>query len=143
MQTLEFKNYELAPVGNFLGELKLKARASRGRSKLLKLISGKNKEYNEELEDVRKTYFESDENGDLKVENGNYVLQKGGDTSKLNTELQELMNEKAVIDCTEYLEKFNALCQELLDYPYELDNQTALIYDLLMDKLEKLEKEGN
>lgn len=143
MKTLGFKNYELAPVGNFLGELKLKARASRGRSKLLKLISDKNKEYNEEIDDVRKKYFETDENGDLKVENDNYVLKKGGDTSKLNTELQELMNEKSVIDCTEYLEKFNALCQELLDYPYELDNQAALIYDLLMDKLEKLEKEGN
>lgn len=143
MQTLEFKNYELAPVGNFLGALKLKARASRGRSKLLKLISDKNKEFNEELDDVRKTYYETDENGDFKTENGNRVLKKGGDTSKLDAELQELMKEKAVIDCTEYLEKFNALCQELLDYPYELDNQVALIYDLLMDKLEKLEKEGN
>lgn len=143
MQTLEFKNYELVPVGNFLGGLKLKARASRGRSKLLKLISDKNKEFNEELDDVRKTYYETDENGDFKTENGNRVLKKGCDTSKLDTELQELMKEKAVINCTEYLEKFNALCQELLDYPYELDNQTALIYDLLMDKLEKLEKEGN
>ncbi|GAA2952946.1 hypothetical protein FC48_GL000981 [Ligilactobacillus murinus DSM 20452 = NBRC 14221] len=143
MQTLEFKNYELAPIANFLGELKLKARASRGRSKLFKLIFDKNKEYNEELDDVRKAYYETDGNGNFKMENGDRVLKKGGDVGKLNAELQEVMNEKAVINCTEYLEKFNALYQELLDYPYELDNQTALIYDLLMDELEKLEKEGN
>ena len=143
MSALNFKNAELVAVGNFLDSLKLKGRASRGRTKLIKVFAEKNKEYTEDLDEIRKNYFEVDDRGELKKDGDHYIFKNEDDLPQLHKEMRDLAEEKAVIDCTEYLEKFKALYQELLDYPYELDSQAALIYDVLMDQLEKTEEEGN
>lgn len=143
MSALNFKNAELVAVGNFLDSLKLKGRASRGRTKLIKVFAEKNKEYTEDLDEIRKNYFEVDDRGELKKDGDHYIFKNEDDLPQLQKEMSDLAEEKAVIDCTEYLEKFKALYQELLDYPYELDSQAALIYDVLMDQLEKTEEEGN
>ena len=79
----------------------------------------------------------------MKKDGDHYIFKNEDDLPQLQKEMSDLAEEKAVIDCTEYLEKFKALYQELLDYPYELDSQAALIYDVLMDQLEKTEEEGN
>ena len=74
-RTIKLQNADLVPVGNFLGKLKLKGKASRGRTKLIKLLEAKNKEYNEDREEIRDPYFEHDEKGDRVTKDNAYVLK--------------------------------------------------------------------
>lgn len=136
-KTLTFKNAELAAVGNFLGTLSLKNKASRGRTKLIKLISTKNDEYIEERKETLEPFIKKDEAGN-NVEGdtpGSVVLieEKTGEANAAITEIDE---ESAVIEFTEYSEKMKALYDAIVDYPSEFSNQDAAAYDLLMDQLE-------
>lgn len=123
-QTLKFKNVELVAVGNLLGALNLKSKASRGRSKLLKLIVAKNEEYAADRKEALEPYFED----------GQVIKAKEQEARKVAFELE---NEAAVITITEYVEKLKSLYEAIKDYPYELKNQDATAYDLLMDQLEE------
>lgn len=136
-KTLTFKNEELAAIGNFLGTLSLKNKASRGRTKLIKLISAKNDEYIEERKDALEPFIKKDEAGN-NVEGdtpGSVVLieEKTGEATAAINEIDE---ESAVIEFTEYNEKMKALYDAIVDYPTEFSNQDAAAYDLLMDQLE-------
>lgn len=57
MNTVTFKNGELSIIKNFLNGIKVRGKASRGRSKLLKLLAKKEQELNDDLNDVRKPYL--------------------------------------------------------------------------------------
>lgn len=136
-KTLTFKNAELAAIGNFLGTLSLKNKASRGRTKLIKLVSAKNDEYIEERKDVLEPFIKKDEAGN-NVEGdtpGSVVLIKEK-TGEANAAINEIDNESAVIEFTEYSEKMKALYDAIVDYPSEFSDQDATAYDLLMDQLE-------
>ncbi|MDT7016370.1 DUF1617 family protein [Latilactobacillus curvatus] len=145
-KTLAFKNKDLAAIGNFLGTLSLKNKASRGRTKLIKLISTKNDEYNEERKDALEPFIKKDEAGNS-VEGdtpGSVVLIKEKQ-DEANTAIKEIDEESAVIEFTEYSEKMKALYDAIVDYPTEFSNQDAAAYDLLMDQLESVfenEKDG-
>ncbi|MFT8882666.1 MAG: DUF1617 family protein [Liquorilactobacillus hordei] len=140
---IEFKNGELVAVGNFLAQAKLKGKASRGRTKLIKLIEEKNKEYNEERDTIRDPYFQVDEKGEKIVKDNNYVLKDTSKGKDLDKELADLAEEIVGIEFTEYSEKFKALYDALNNYNYELSDTNAVIYDLILDKFEKnFEKEG-
>ncbi|MFT8584828.1 DUF1617 family protein [Liquorilactobacillus hordei] len=140
---IEFENGELVAVGNFLAQAKLKGKASRGRTKLIKLIEEKNKEYNEERDTVRDPYFQVDDNGEKIVKDNKYVLKDTSKGKDLDKELADLAEETVGIEFTEYNEKIKALYDALNNYNYELSNADAVIYDLLLDKLEEnYEKEG-
>lgn len=133
--TLEFKNYDLAPVGNFLGNLKLKNMASLGRSKLIKLIVTKNEDYEDDLDAIREEYFEKDKDGKFKTEkNSKKLVYK--DVSKkeeANQQFQNVSDDAAVISITEYSNKFKKLYEALQNYDGEFSNQDALLYELVMD----------
>ncbi|EJF01098.1 DUF1617 family protein [Liquorilactobacillus mali] len=140
---IEFENGELVAIGNFLAQAKLKGKASRGRTKLIKLIEDKNKEYNEERDTVRDPYFQVDEKGEKIVKDNKYVLKDTSKGKELDKELADLAEETVGIEFTEYNEKIKALYDALDNYNYELSNADAVIYDLLLDKLEEnYEKEG-
>ncbi|MFT9098521.1 DUF1617 family protein [Liquorilactobacillus sp.] len=140
---IEFKNGELVAVGNFLAQAKLKGKASRGRTKLIKLIEEKNKEYNEERDTVRDPYFQVDDKGEKIVKDNKYVLKDTSKGKDLDKELADLAEETVGIEFTEYSEKFKALYDALNNYDYELSDANAVIYDLILDKFEKsFEKEG-
>ncbi len=136
-KTLTFKNKELAAIGNFLGTLSLKNKASRGRTKLIKLISAKNDEYNEERKDALEPFIKKDEAGNSVEGNtpGSVVLieEKQDEATAAINEIDE---ESAVIEFTEYNEKMKALYDAIIDYSTEFSNQDAAAYDLLMDQLE-------
>ena len=145
-KTLEFKNLELAPIANALGTFRLKGMASRGRSKLIKLLSAKNDEYNSDMQELQDPYILKDKDGkNVPGDQPNtFKLVEDKDKRKeLIEERQKLNEEKAIIEFTEYSNKFKALYDELKNYNYELSDQVAVSYDLLMDQLEKnYEKEG-
>jgi hypothetical protein len=142
-KTIKLQNADLVPVGNFLGKLKLKKKASRGRTKLIKLLEAKNKEYNEDREEVRDPYFEHNEKGDRVTKDNAYVLKDPTKGADLNKELVDLAKEDAVIEFTEYSDKFRALYDALNSYEYELADSDASLYDLLMDELEDNFKKEN
>lgn len=140
-KTLTFKNAELAPVGNFLGGLSLKNKASRGRTKLIKFISTKNDEYNEDRKEALEPFFKDGEL--LKDADGNVDQENNAKAAKVAAEIEI---EPAVIEFTEYSDKMKALYEAISDYSGELSDTDATIYDLLMDQLESVfesEKEGD
>lgn len=136
-KTLTFKNAELAAVGNFLGTLSLKNKASRGRTKLIKLVSAKNDEYNEDRKETLEPFIKKDEAGN-NVEGstpGSVVLIEEKQDEATDA-IKEIDEESAVIEFTEYSDKMKALYDDIADYPTEFSNQDAMAYDLLMDQLE-------
>lgn len=143
--TLEFKNYDLAPVGNFLGNLKLKNMASLGRSKLIKLIVAKNEDYQNDLDEIREQYFEKDKDGNFKTEkNSKKLVYK--DVSKkeeANQQFTNVSDDVAVISITEYSNKFKKLYEALQNYEGEFSNQDALLYELVMDVFDECFVEDN
>lgn len=138
-KTLTFKNSELSVVGNFLGTLSLKNKASRGRTKLIKLISAKNDEYNEERKDALEPFIMKDEQGN-EVEGDKpglvRIIEEKQDEAA--AAINDIDDESAVIEFTEYSEKMKALYDDIADYPTEFSNQDAAAYDLLMDQLESV-----
>ena len=145
-KTLTFKNSELSAIGNFLGTLSLKNKASRGRTKLIKLISAKNDEYIEERKDALEPFIKKDEAGNnVEGDTPGSVVLIEEKTGEANTAIKEIDEESAVIEFTEYSEKMKALYDAIVDYPTEFSNQDAMAYDLLMDQLEMVfetEKDG-
>lgn len=145
-KTLTFKNEELAAIGNFLGTLSLKNKASRGRTKLIKLISTKNDEYNEERKEALEPFIKKDEAGnDVEGDTPGSVILVEEKQDEANTAINEIDEESAVIEFTEYSEKMKALYDAIADYPTEFSDTDAAIYDLLMDQLETAfenEKDG-
>ncbi|MDN2452517.1 DUF1617 family protein [Lactobacillus sp. UCMA15818] len=140
---IEFENGELVAVGNFLAQAKLKGKASRGRTKLIKSIEDKNKEYNDEINTVRDPYFQVDEKGEKIVKDNKYILKDESKGKELDKELADLAEETVGIEFTEYSEKIKALYEALNNYNYELSNADAVIYDLLLDKLEENYEKGD
>ncbi len=136
-KTLTFKNEELAAIGNFLGTLSLKNKASRGRTKLIKLISAKNDEYNEDRKGTLEPFIKKDEAGNnVEGDTPGSVVLIEEKTGEANAAINEIDNESAVIDFTEYSEKMKSLYDVIVDYPTEFSDTDAVIYDLLMDQLE-------
>lgn len=140
MKTLNFKNIDMVPIANFLGNLTLKNKASRGRSKLIKMLSEKNDERNVEIQEVIDKYAEKDEEGkQVSNEQGN-VQWAEGQAEEALAQITDINNEMVGIDYTEYSEKMKNLHTGLEDSDEGISNSEAVIYDLLMDQLENDEK---
>lgn len=139
-KTLTFKNKDMVAVGNFLGTLNLKSKASRGRSKLVKLLMVKIDEYNDDRKEALDPYFKDGEL--LKDKDGKNLPENEENAKKI---VEEMESETAVIEFTEYSEKLKALYEAIIDYPSEFNGVDGMAYDLLMDQLEMVfetEKDG-
>jgi len=156
--TIEFKNSELTGLANVLGGFKLKGKASLGRSVLIRKFAKKQEEVNDDLIDIQKKYFETDEDGSLRVlkgSNGKLVpkseLADKNDPKKLGSkaakeledEIKDLNNETSIIDFSEYSPRFKALKVALEDYPYELESNSAIAYERVYDQLEQAFSKGD
>lgn len=137
---MEIKNGEITAYVEFLQKLNLKSRASRGRTKLIKLLEKKIDEFNMDLNSLRDEYFQKDEQGQFIQENGKLVVKDGVSIAEAQSEADELNNENAVILLDEYKEQIKAMYQALDEYDDELSGTDATIYDDLMEKLEEAQK---
>lgn len=137
---MEIKNGEITAYVTFLEKLNLKSRASRGRTKLIKLLEKKINEFNMDLNSLRDEYFKKDEQGQFIQENGKLVVKDGVSIAEAQSEADELNNENAVILLDEYKEQIKAMYQALDEYDDELSGTDATIYDDLMEKLEQAQK---
>ena len=138
---MEIKNGEITAYVEFLQKLNLKSRASRGRTKLIKLLDKKIDEFNVDLNSVRDEFFKKDDKGHfVQDDNGKLVIKDGVSVGEAQAEADKLTNENAVILLDEYEQQIKAMYQALDEYDGELSGTDATIYDDLMDKLEQLQK---
>ena len=138
---MEIKNGEITAYVEFLQKLNLKSRASRGRTKLIKLLQKKIDEYNADLNSVRDEFFKKDDKGHfIQDDNGKLVIKDGVSVGEAQAEADKLTNENAVILLDEYEQQIKAMYQALDEYDGELSGTDATIYDDLMEKLEQAQK---
>ena len=137
---MEIKNGEITAYVEFLQNLNLKSRASRGRTKLIKLLEKKIDEFNMDLNSLRDEYFQKDDQGQFIQENGRLVVKDGVSVGEAQAEADKLTNENAVILLDEYEQQIKAMYQALDEYDDELSGTDATIYDDLMEKLEQAQK---
>ena len=138
---MEIKNGEIAAYVEFLQKLNLKSRASRGRTKLIKLLDKKIDEFNADLNSVRDEFFKKDDKGHfVQDDNGKLVIKDGVSVGEAQAEADKLTNENAVILLDEYEQQIKAMYQALDEYDGELSGTDATIYDDLMEKLEQAQK---
>ncbi|EKF50444.1 DUF1617 family protein [Lactococcus garvieae] len=138
---LKFKNGEITPTINFLSQLPLKNKSSRARTVLVKKLTEKNEEYTKFQVEIIEKYGERDEKEQLvEIAPGSFKIQKEY-VSEANEILQELLEEEVYINVEEYRPNIKFLVTALNKLDMELAGQDALLYDNLLDKLEK-ESEG-
>ena len=138
---MEIKNGEITAYVKFLQKLNLKSRASRGRTKLIKLLDKKINEFNADLNSVRDEFFKKDDKGHfVQDDNGKLVIKDGVSVGEAQAEADKLTNENAVILLDEYEQQIKAMYQALDEYDGELSGTDATIYDDLMEKLEQTQK---
>lgn len=137
---MEIKNGEITAYVTFLEKLNLKSRASRGRTKLIKLLDKKIEEYNTDIASLRDEYFKKDDKGNFVEDNGKLVVKNGVSVGEAQSEADKLTNENAVILLDEYEQQIKAMYQALDEYNGELSGTDATIYDDLMEKLEQAQK---
>ena len=138
---MEIKNGEITAYVEFLQKLNLKSRASRGRTKLIKLLDKKIEEFNTDLNSVRDEFFKKDDQGHfVQDDNGKLVIKDGVSVGEAQAEADKLTNENAVILLEEYEQQIKAMYQPLDEYDGERSGTDASIYDDLMEKLEQAQK---
>src|SRR5699024_7529576 len=137
---------DVVPVFNFLDEIELVGKATRGRTKFLSRLEGKNRVYLEDLKVIRKEYFEVDEGGELKVDGeGNLTfLDNVTDEDKkiLNKRVLELQEGTVEVSFTEYSTKYEAMFKDIDKVEIPLKGQKADEYDVVMTAYEENEKEN-
>lgn len=155
--TIEFKNSELTGLANVLGGFKLKGKASLGRTVLIRKFAKKQEEVSDDLVDIQKKYFETNEDGSLRVlkDSKDKLIPKPELADKddpkklgekavkeLDNEIKDLNNDVSIIDFSEYSPRFKALKVALEDYPYELESDSAIVYERVYDQLEQAFSKG-
>lgn len=127
-------------VFTLLKDAKLKNQASRGRNKFLKRLEEKHKEFNDELTEIRKDYFQVDEEGNLKSENGTFIFKEevadAESKAEMNDRLKALEDEEFEVSFAEHSTKYEALFSALAHLDEELSGDKAVAYDELMDAYE-------
>lgn len=137
-KSIKIKNTEIAPTFEFLQELELLSKASRGRNRLQSRLGEKSKEFANDLTDIQKEYFKTNSEGELITEDGkNLIPIEGSDLQELQYKVEELNNESAEIIFGEDSDKLEALFDALDDLQIPLSGQKALIYDMLMTAYEE------
>ena len=137
-KSIKIKNTEIIPTFEFLQDLELLAKASRGRNRLQARLAEKNKEFANDLMDIQKEYFKTDSEGELITEDGkNLIPIEGSDLQEFNNKVYELNDESAEIIFGEDSDKLEALFVALDDLQTPLSGQKALIYDMLMTAYEE------
>ncbi|MFJ6960271.1 DUF1617 family protein [Lactiplantibacillus plantarum] len=142
---LGFKNGELVNVYQALQGYKLKGRASLGRTWLGKRLADANKQFNEDRTATQKVYFKTDDDGEFvyQADKKTLILKDDYTMAEAQSNFDELINEEITIDVSQYSARIKSLYQALEDYPYELEGQTAEVYAVLFDELDKAFGKGD
>lgn len=142
MKKIIIKNEFIVPTFDFLKDIPLKTKASRGRTQFLKRLEDKQNEYNDFVKEINKKYFKVDDKNELIIEDEQYIFKKDDDDFKQERtkEVMELLEEETEILFGEYSTKYESLFEALDNMEIELSGQEAIVYDLLMEAYEKNEE---
>lgn len=130
---LQFKNSELAPVVNFLSDLPLKGKASRGRTKLVMQLSDKHQEL---LEDIEQLKEEVGVDAEL-TEEEQKAKEYQQKVTEYNSQFSELLSEESAVNFEEYQQFVTPLVTGLYECEVSFSGQDSLIYDRVLEQLEK------
>ncbi|MDP9698883.1 hypothetical protein SAMN05720606_10879 [Paenibacillus polysaccharolyticus] len=119
----------------FLHELKLESKDSRVRSRFKKVLVEHYQQFQEEMHELKEQHM-------LKNEDGSFVMRNRAmvprDVHKLQHELQELLEEKVLIEATgERLPTLQGINQILQQCTLQLEGETADVYDELCEQFEQ------
>ena len=129
---LKLENYSLAPIAGLLGGLPLSGRASRGRTKLIKLLDDKVKDVQAYQEELVEKYLKP--SSDSESEGFGYKDEES--EIAYNKELIELVNDLSIINLAEYTVEMKALLEGLLDTEVKFKEEEAFLYDKICEGLE-------
>lgn len=129
---LKLENYSLAPIAGLLGGLPLSGRASRGRTKLIKLLDDKVKDVQVYQEELIEKYLKPSSGS----ESEGFVYKDEESEIAYNKELIELVNDLSIINLTEYNVEMKALLEGLLDTEVKFKEEEAFLYDKICEGLE-------
>lgn len=152
MKTIQLKNSEIVPVYQALENITVQGRQSRrGKGKLQKTLTAKNKEFLEDLDEIRSDYFKKKDDGTFAEDNGKLIwMDKYKDDSeaqkKANEQTKELNDEIIGIDLVEHESKiksfFDALEKDEFIGKEELrDEDFETLMEILEDEFTDKKKE--
>lgn len=134
---IKIQNIYLVHVYNLMHGLKLKGQQSRARSKFMKLLERKMKEYQEEMDEIVKRYAKLDDDENPIINDGKYTIL---DIKGYQKELTEVQEEYAAIDYSEFTSQVSIVESIMNGLEDELEGDTAEAYDHLLDAFENKEK---
>ena len=114
---IELKKNILSAIENFLMELKMSGKVSRARIKLSRAIGEALQELQEDVQRIREECKDDD--------------------AESKQQIEELLQEKAVIDLTKYKALMNELYLYLDELDVEMDGKNGYIHDVLLDAFEE------
>lgn len=136
------KNLQLVPTIEFLNSVELKGKESRSRSKVVKKLIEKLKELQEDEKVLLESFSNKDESGEVvRLDDLSYDVPKEN-LLELTKQKNELLNEYAIVDCSEIYQHCKTLLSSLEDFDKNLSGQEAEVYDLLLDQLEEMNLDG-
>lgn len=119
MKTIKLKNSEVVPVYQALENITVQGRKPRrGKGKLQKALNQKNKEFQEDLEEIRTDYFKKKEDGTFEIEGDRFVwleeIENDPEAKKqANDQTKELNEEFIGIDLVEHESKIKSFFDAL------------------------------
>lgn len=137
---IKIENQKLAPAINLLYSLSLKGQQSRHRTKFIRLLQDKLKEFGEEEKEVVKEHANLDKDGKPKtLEEGTKWDIKDGELDAFVKDKEELYKETRVIDGGDNQVVMQTIKKVLSECQKEFSGQEADIYDYLCEAFEKVE----
>ncbi|EME3581998.1 DUF1617 family protein [Enterococcus faecium] len=131
------KNRELQSAVLFLTNMSLKAKDSRHRSKVLKVLNEAIRSVSESEMELAKRYGKVDKNNQLIMkDDGSFKPKTPEDKIEFLKEHNILMNEEVVIQSGMFKQNFEEFGCILSEYEGILSGEDASIYDLLVDRFE-------
>ena len=136
---MQIKNSEINGLAEFLASEKLGGKASRMRTKFLKILNESVNETEGFRKELLEKYSKKDDEGEALIDNNSYVLE---DAETFNKEYLELMNEEFIIDETESKREMLQHVKRILENTNtEFEGVKAFQYDQWCEAFENLKYE--
>jgi hypothetical protein len=131
---VEIENRYLGQAISLLFDLSLRGKQSRHRTKFVKLLNDRLKEVEEQRIQLAKEHAKKDENGEPITNDGKFDIE---DMDAFMKDLEELYDEKMVIEGGDAQGMLKTVKDVLLNCDKEFSGQEAMIYDYLCDIFEE------
>lgn len=137
---ITIENNKLAICHNFLRDLSLKGKKSVSRTKMMKLVLRKNKEFEEARKEIIESYAKKDVDGKAIIDANDQYEFDVENRRLANKELTKLSEEKAVIEYGEFVNDLRFIEEHLNEYDEEISGDAAEAFATLLDAFENKEE---